>query len=184
MARAGSSGRRSSPGRRDEVAHGRIQADARRRVFHAECVYFSFTARLRPRRPTPRACCPNGSSSAACRIRPVRRFVRFAPSRSPRLKAMYAADKEWNTPEKSIYARKPSLPPFCLAVRMRFWRTLPSAPISLQKSVMTCVTGAIRISEVLRYRFVRGGRGGSGRVRVSGTRLRVSKGVGDLKRDS
>ena len=95
MARAGSSGRRSSPGRRDEVARGRIQADARRRV------YFSFTARLRPRRPTPRACCPNGSSSAACRIRPVRRFVRFAPSRSPRLKAMYFSRQRIELPRKS-----------------------------------------------------------------------------------
>ena len=42
------------------------------------------------------------------------------------------------TRDLDAYARKPSLPPLVLAVRMRFWRTLPSAPISLQKSVITC----------------------------------------------
>ena len=42
------------------------------------------------------------------------------------------------TRDLDAHARKPSLPPLVLAVRMRFWRTLPSAPISLQKSVITC----------------------------------------------
>ena len=36
-----------------------------------------------------------------------------------------------------FHARNPSRPPLFFAVRINPWRTFPSAPISLQKSVMT-----------------------------------------------
>ena len=42
------------------------------------------------------------------------------------------------THRRAAQAKKPRRPPLFFAVRIRFWRTLPSAPISLQKSVMTC----------------------------------------------
>jgi hypothetical protein len=41
-------------------------------------------------------------------------------------------------PRRAAHAKKPRRPPLFFAVRIRFWRTLPSAPISLQKSEMTC----------------------------------------------
>ena len=57
------------------------------------------------------------SLSVSCRL------VLLKPRRRHRLEASHA--------------RKPSLPPFFLARRMRPWRTLPSAPMLLQNSVMT-----------------------------------------------
>ena len=95
--------------------------------------------------------------------------------RFPRLFKSYVRRQRIEFPTGQIYARKPSLPPFCLAVRMRFWRTLPSAPISLQKSVMTCDTWWRWVSVV---RYDRSAVRGGGRVdagRVSGTRRRVPK---------
>ena len=77
-----------------------------------------------------------------------------------------------NKHRRAAHAKKPRRPPLFFAVRIRFWRTLPSAPISLQKSEMTC---RARRETWERRRGNAGVRRGRGRAR--GARDRKQKRV-------
>ena len=87
------------------------------------------------------------TDSAPGRLRPFSRFAAPPPLRcappyvtTSRGRATRRRAASVRPRARFAHARKPSLPPLFLAVRMRFWRTLPSAPISLQKSVITCAS--------------------------------------------
>ena len=70
-------------------------------------------------------------------LRRARRAT-FAPSRGGASQPIYLTPVfSRQTGLFTPYAKNPSLPPLFFAVRIKPWRILPSAPISLQKSVMT-----------------------------------------------
>ena len=86
-------------------------------------------------------CTPRGSGELTSRHCCVRR-VRL---RATRRRVASQADQAWRRQRRrqpgsrgAPHARKPSLPPFFFASRIKPWRTLPSAPMFLQNSVITC----------------------------------------------